>query len=354
MRKTFLLMISFISLVFCKDMFITLKKEPLHINNRKFYIKDLIDARPNQNNIGFAKTGIFNRKTVVKFKNGVRNELMEYFNDVLPPEEGQIPIIIKLLVLRVSEKMGLTREYARAEIKMAFYREKEGKLGKVYEAEAFYETSSGLDVTKDHEGNIRHVLKQCLQQFANSNWEKIEPRFEESNKLIMEVNESDTTLKNLPPEKGNVLNILLIGRMVGKNSTGFNMAYYRYFSNDSGWVFPYCFSWNINTVKNNDKQLEGVFSTFGASFSTFKRLQNSAVAILLDGSMYFGNEFIENLNGTTESNMFFGMGSSQNFLILPKGKRGLVFSLGVYEYFNPNSKLYPNGVGFLGQIGLQF
>jgi hypothetical protein len=178
MTIIFLLTLLWAGTVLGQEKYIALKREPLEISNRNFYIKDVIDARANLNDVGFAQTGAFNRKVLVKFDAGVRNELLDYFSAALPPMADQTPVILKLLALKVGEKTGLFSEHGMAEAKMAFYVEKEGRLGKVFETEAFYKTPGKLDVTKFHEENLRKVIGQCLQNFASSDWETVSPVYE--------------------------------------------------------------------------------------------------------------------------------------------------------------------------------
>jgi hypothetical protein len=94
----------FQSTTYCKDMIISLKNEPLEIHNRDFYIEDLIDARTQKENIGYAKTGLLNQKSGVQFKTDLRTEILGYLSHVLPQKENQIPVIIKITYLNVSER----------------------------------------------------------------------------------------------------------------------------------------------------------------------------------------------------------------------------------------------------------
>lgn len=164
-----------------QEKFITLQREPLAMSNRAFYVKGIADARANPNDVGFAQVGLFNKKVLVKFEAGIKRELMDYFHEVLPPEEGQTPVILQLLILRVGERTGAFSEKAKAEAKIAFYIEREGRWGKVYETTATHE-SGGMDVTKSHERNLRIVIEKCLQAFAASDWKTTEPVYVDLNR----------------------------------------------------------------------------------------------------------------------------------------------------------------------------
>jgi len=181
MSKTFLFILLLATVTTGQEIFIKLKREPLSISNRTFYIKDIVDARANPNDVGFAQTGLFNKKVLVKFASGIKSELLDYFQEALPQKEGQAPIILQLLILRVGERTGVFSEKAKAEAKIAFYIEREGRWGKVCETAATHE-SGGMDVTKSHERNLRIVIEKCLQTFAASDWKTAEPVYDDLNR----------------------------------------------------------------------------------------------------------------------------------------------------------------------------
>jgi len=196
MHKLVLLVLILFGVVSGQEKFIALKREPITIANRNFYIKDIADSRPNRAYVGFSRTGFLNKNVLVKFKPSVKQELLNYFRDALPPKPKQTPVILQLLVLRVSEKTSAFSEKAKAEAKLAFYIERDGKWGKVYETAAVHE-SEGTDATKLHERSLRIVLGQCLQAFANSRWETAP--FTDANIAPLAAKPVDTTKTVLPP-----------------------------------------------------------------------------------------------------------------------------------------------------------
>jgi len=106
--------------------------------------------------------------------------------------------VIKIAHLNISEKTTFTNEIGRAEIKLEFYKVNNGKLGKIYETEAFVE-ESGMDVTRGHEKRIRSVLKTCINSFNNSNWKSKKPEFEEMESVIAD--KTDVTDTSFSGEK---------------------------------------------------------------------------------------------------------------------------------------------------------
>jgi hypothetical protein len=144
----------------------------------------------------------------------------------------------------------LTGEYAKAEIELSFYKKRDDQLGKVYEAEAFYEIPSSLDVTKYHESNIRLVINQCLEKFSASEWRKQDPAYENAEWVSSQITESDTTFSVKAPDPGNIRNIILFGGIQGLNGSGGSLTYYRYYSKDTRWVVPWSLTGNFLEVNN--------------------------------------------------------------------------------------------------------
>lgn len=144
---------------------ISLKNETLNLGERKFFIKAVIDSRAKKYTIGIVQKGPFNIKRPAQLENGLPNALLYYFQNALPKEKSQIPITIKVMDFRISEKTRLTQEYGFAEITLDFY----------YNGLKLHSSSQkieirGMDVTKYHEENIRKALRASVLEFNKSNW----------------------------------------------------------------------------------------------------------------------------------------------------------------------------------------
>lgn len=198
----FFVLLGWMNSVFGQDKFITLKKEPLEIPDRDFYIQAVIDARTNRSDIGFAQVGPFNKKVRMKFAQSVEAELMAYFQEALPPQANQRPVIVKLFVLGVGERTAMFSETALVVAKMAFYVEQDRRLGKIYEAEAQHKRGA-MDVTKFHEENLRLVIARCLEDFSKSNWRTVTPVFTDS--ITMAASATDAGSRQMNFEHGQPL-----------------------------------------------------------------------------------------------------------------------------------------------------
>jgi len=77
---------------------------------------------------------------------------------------------MKIVEFKISERRTMSREYGEAVLKVDFYaRGEDNQLIKLFHTESFI-SEFGVDVTKGHEKRVRHVLVNCLEKFAASNW----------------------------------------------------------------------------------------------------------------------------------------------------------------------------------------
>ncbi|HKL34555.1 MAG TPA: hypothetical protein VJ919_18590, partial [Tangfeifania sp.] len=77
--------------------------------------------------------------------------------------------------LNISESSSLPIK-GMAEIRMEFLREKDGSLGKLYQADSYVEKPA-VNVTATHEERIREVIGSCLENFNESDWQTISPMY---------------------------------------------------------------------------------------------------------------------------------------------------------------------------------
>lgn len=198
---------------FAKDLdsfSVNLPAQPMSISDNRFYIQEVIDGRIDQSNIGFVMVGAFNKKVPSYLAGDFKNTLKSYFDTSFNPSSDKTPIIIKIAKFEISESTRINGEFSRAEIEMEFFKTSEGKIGKLFETEAFVEKVSFLDVTEYHEENIRNVFEQCFKSFIDSNWETTEVVWEEKTSVE----------KVIANEESKVLSIV-----VKKSSSG-NLYYY--------------------------------------------------------------------------------------------------------------------------------
>lgn len=167
---------SFHSLLRAQEEFIGFQNEPIGFKANGFYIKKVIDHRSDKDSIGFVQKGLFKKKKITaKMKNGLESSISNFLAENFKQDIDGLPIVLRITKLHISEtsKLPVT---GKAEIKMEFYREKNGSIGKLYEGEAFVEKPA-VDVTKTHEERIREVIATCIESFNDSDWKTIEPMY---------------------------------------------------------------------------------------------------------------------------------------------------------------------------------
>jgi len=155
---------------------IVLQNEPVDFEVEGFFIKNVKDGRANKESIGFVQKGIF-KKTKVKasFKDGLETAVYNFLEKSVRQDNTSVPVILRITRLNISESQSLPVK-GRAEVKMEFYRERNGSIGKLYEAEAFVEKPA-VNVSKTHEERIREVIITCLKSFNESDWQSGTPMF---------------------------------------------------------------------------------------------------------------------------------------------------------------------------------
>ncbi|MCG6185986.1 hypothetical protein [Maribellus maritimus] len=164
------------NIVWSQEEKIVLQDEPVIFGADGFYVKEVVDKRENKENIGFVQKGVFKKtKVAANLEEGVEKSVFNFLKENFEQDSNGIPIVIGILELNISESSSLPVK-GKAEVKMEFYKEKNGSLGKLYAAEAFVEQPA-VNVTKTHEQRIREVISNCLENFNTSDWEDINPMY---------------------------------------------------------------------------------------------------------------------------------------------------------------------------------
>lgn len=169
MKRIFLLcaFICFFKLSYGQSNYeISLIHEKIDLPSRKFYIDSVVDNRIDKKNIGIVQKGLFNTKYPAQLKNGLSNSLQEYLNYLLPKEEDQIPVTIKVNKFEISELTRVADEFGFADISFEFYHVND----LLFACNQHIEVTS-MDVTRLHEENIREVVKKSLIEFSKSDWQ---------------------------------------------------------------------------------------------------------------------------------------------------------------------------------------
>ena len=144
---------------------ISLIHETMSLSDRKFYIDSVIDNRVDKSNIGTIQKGLFNSKYLVQLKGGFTNSLKAFFDYSLPQVQDQIPIIVKINKLEISELTRATDEYGFADISVEYYHGNDLLFSNKQHMQV-----SSMDVTRLHEENIREAFRKSLVEFNKSQW----------------------------------------------------------------------------------------------------------------------------------------------------------------------------------------
>lgn len=143
---------------------VTLTPSTINLQSRQFFVKDIIDARPNKETIGYAQKGLSNRRVNANFSEPFTVHLQKAFDKMMPAQEGLTPVLAKVHNLYVSETTTAWKETGIAEIGIEFLSIDSTSSYGFYQA---VEKKNGADVTKNHDKRILTALTSCLTQLTN-------------------------------------------------------------------------------------------------------------------------------------------------------------------------------------------
>lgn len=170
----FILFATLSNIVWSQEEMVTLQDEPVNFDADGFYIKNVVDARQNKENIGFVQKGVFKKTKIdADLKEGVEKAVFDFLEENFNQDRKGVPIVLHITKLEISETKSLPIS-GRAEIEIEFFRERDGSIAKLYQSEAFVEQPA-VNVTKTHEARIREVISTCLESFNESDWKTINP-----------------------------------------------------------------------------------------------------------------------------------------------------------------------------------
>lgn len=162
------------NIIWGQEELIVLQNEPIEFKADGYYIKKVVDDRADKENIGFVQKGVFKKTKIdANLKGGVEKGIYNYLKENFEQDPNAVPIVLCITKLQISESKSLPVT-GKVEIKMEFCREKNGSLGKLYDAEAYVEKPA-VNVSKTQEERIREVITSCLQSFNDSDWKSITP-----------------------------------------------------------------------------------------------------------------------------------------------------------------------------------
>lgn len=321
---------------------VALRLIPFNVNDNRFYIKDVIDGRNDKsNNLGKFRL-IFNYEIPVDLQGDFRTDIQALADISFQKDVTKTPIVIKVNVLQLKEWHGLN-QYIRAEVKLAFYREKDGQLGKIFEAESYAENQQEL-LLEGNERNIRVALEKCFKSFAASNWEKVNPVWEEYQKVASQGSEPDTKMTITMPERHQVL---LLEPINSANASGWGLNRYEYDINQTGWIKIHSSSTEVFSIPGGNN---GTIYNLETRSGVMRRFGNSGFGVLFEGGIPFGIE-----DDRSYFKIFYGLNFQENLVYFPTGKRGIAATVGFYQSRYFNSDIYPAwDTGIKASLGFQF
>jgi hypothetical protein len=319
---------------------VTLKLVPFNLKDSRFYIKEIIDGRTEKDNIGYVNA-CGNQKKPITLSGDFQISLQALCDLTFVKDNVKTPIVIKINVLQVGESNGL-HLYNKAMAKVAFYEEKDGKLGKLFETESYTEIK-GWSIFEPNERNIREVLEECVKNFMASNWESVTPQWEDRVQVTSQSLEKDHQMIITMPDRHNVW---LLQPITNAPYTGNALVRYEYDRNATGWVNFDSDSCQVYSVDYGS--YKGMSYCSENTSGHMRRFGDSGFGFAISCGIPVGLEFH---NGTRR--IFYGLNFQENIIYLPIAKNGLAATFGCYQtkLYNTDQLVWDRGYKF--SLGFQ-
>ncbi|MFB0515281.1 MAG: hypothetical protein ACETWG_01605 [Candidatus Neomarinimicrobiota bacterium] len=359
MLRSILLFSAFLAAVPLKPQqhVIEIPSQPIKLQSpASFYVSAVVDARTQQDDIGFAQVGLFNKKVRVQVQDGLQPAIEGLLKASFGEDTSLVPVIVQIAELEVGEQTTLTAEVALARTRLVFFEDRDSLVAKVYEAEETAK-SSGLDVTAHHPRNIRKALTGCLNQFNAAPWLTTERVLETREVLYASpaaAEEPPSVSKKAPlvPESDHMATL---SGWYGTYGNGFVLNCYIYrkkLQPGTTNMVPSFTLTNLDVV-SPDGKYSGRMISFGFGSTMFRPMQLEEVVLLMDIDILTGNETID-YGDYKKTAFYFGALLNPGVVYLSPADVGPVIGVGVFASFLVNSKLYPYDLGIAGRIGLKF
>ena len=317
---------------------IALKLIPFNLKDDRFYVKEIIDGREDKTKLGSVKSWL-NREAPVTLTGDLRTSLQALFDVSFPEGKSKIPIVIKINIFKIRET-GKLDSYFSAEAKLAFYQEKDGQLGKVFETESYVEKKCW----PNHEENIREVLEQCMNNFTAASWETITPDWEEYNKVAGQSTANDHQMTITMPER---YEVYLLESSINEPYCGGSFNHYEYDNNQAGWINIVHHSYTFYTF--NQGADNGKIYMTNDTNGFMRRLGDSGFAVIFEGGIPCGLAY-----QSGERKFFYGLNAQESLVYFPTGKKGIAATLAWYQrkLFLSDQSDWNNGISF--SLGFQW
>lgn len=145
----------------------------ISITGQRFNLVEVVDNRPVKGSIGTVKKGLSNMPTYAVLPGAMDVYLLNFLQQNVSTYTEVSDLILKIDHFQISERTLAAKEIGYAEVGVEFLLEENGKTYSLGKFESKREVN-GIDVTGKHGENLFFALKDCINQFSESNNEPIE------------------------------------------------------------------------------------------------------------------------------------------------------------------------------------
>ena len=146
---------------------LTLQTEQISLPNRRFYIQRIV-CDFNQPKVFLIRKGFFSHQKQMTLGDSVQKVLMKYLKPSNTYKAGLVPVLMRVKELKIREERHFLKEEGMTKIAMEFYVETDTKPDKIFQSNAFRTYSGFINVTSQHDENVREVIKSCMMDFNNT------------------------------------------------------------------------------------------------------------------------------------------------------------------------------------------
>ena len=144
-----------------------LKPEQISLPNRKFYIQRII-CDFNQPKYFLIRKGFFSKQKNMVLGDSVQRILMNYLKPSNKNLGGHAPVLMRIKELKIREDRHFLKEEGMAKLSVEFYIETDAKQIKIFQSNAYRTYSGFMDVTDQHQSNLKEIIKSCMMDFNNA------------------------------------------------------------------------------------------------------------------------------------------------------------------------------------------
>ncbi len=338
---------------------IQLNPQGFYVANRGFYIAEVIDGRKDTTSIGYSRNWSDKKNNIVLAPDMV-TAIQDFADFSLPHDSTLTPVVLKVLFLQVKEeRVSISNNTARAEIKLEFYKDSELGLKKIFEIEHFEDRNvddfSTGKIAGIYEILIRSVLEHCFNEFSQTGLTNEQP----GNSINRQTLTAPSTLESLPLTENNLLlkwvNIISYQKIISKHTEGWRVSYVGFTENEKV-ILPFIYSFDRYRIKPESLKNSNYKSAnyFTPGFGTvFYHNLFSAIYINVSLQIPVGVERLVAVNNENSNNFIIGIESSQELMFIPKSDFGLVFGVGIYQKAH-TSKIFQTNFGVEFRVGIKF